>query len=123
MVTRILHKPEYSVDQTIAAYDQIIDEMKEKGITADELEPIKVKFRSNYFSMLEGGHGASIPRYGLMHLLACFSLFDNDPKMVNTILGGFMEVTPEAVQAVAQKLLTRHNRSIAIRQPAKKGAA
>ena len=82
-----------------------------------------MKFRSNYFSMLEGGHGASIPRYGLMHLLACFTLFDNDPQLVNSILGGFMEVTPEAVQSVAQKLLTRHNRSIVIRQPAKKGAA
>src|SRR5580704_15219877 len=122
MVTRILHKPEFSADQTIAAYDEIIDEMKDKGITAEELEPIKVKFRSNYFSMLEGGHGPSIPRYGLMHLLACFSLFDNEPSLVNTILGGFMEVTPEAVQSVAQKLLTLHNRSIAIRQPAKKGA-
>jgi len=97
--------------------------MKEKGITAGELEPIKVTFRSNYFSMLEGGQGAPIPRYGLMHLLACFSLFDNDPNLVNTILGGFMEVTPEAVQSVAHKLLTHHNRSIAIRQPAKKGAA
>ena len=123
MVTRILHKPEYSVDQTLAAYDQILDEMKGKGITAEELEPIKVKFRSNYFSMLEGGHGAYIPRYGLMHLMACFSLFDNDPTLVNTILGGFMEVTPERVQSVAQKLLTRHNRSIVIREPAKKGAA
>jgi predicted Zn-dependent peptidase len=123
MVTRIMHKPEYSVDDTIAAYDQIIDEMKEKGITAEELEPIKVKFRSNYFSMLEGGHGAYVPRYGLMHLLACFSLFDNEPSLVNTILGGFMEVTPEAVQEVARKLLTRQSRSIAIRQPAKKGAA
>jgi predicted Zn-dependent peptidase len=99
-----------------------MDEMKEKGITADELEPIKVKFRSNYFSMLEGGHGPSIPRYGLMHLLACFSLFDNEPDLVNTVLGGFMEVSPEAVQSVAQKLLKRHNRSIAIRQPATKGA-
>jgi predicted Zn-dependent peptidase len=111
------------VDQTLAAYDEILDEMKDKGITAGELEPIKVKFRSNYFSNLEGGHGAYIPRYGLMHLMACFSLFDNDPNLVNTILGGFMEVTPEAVQSVAQKLLTRHNRSIVIRQPAKKGAA
>jgi hypothetical protein len=34
-----------------------------------------------------------------------------------------MEVTPHAVQSVAQKLLTPHNRSIVIRQPAKKGAA
>jgi zinc protease len=58
----------------------------------------------------------------LMHLLACFTLFDNEPRMVNTILDGFMDVTPDAVQSVAQKLLTRHNRSIVIRQPAKKGA-
>src|SRR5580693_4580321 len=123
MVTRLLHKPEYSVDQTIAAYDQIIAEMKEKGITSEELEPIKVKFRSNYFSMLEGGHGASIPRYGLMHLLACFTLFDNDPHLVNSILGGFMEVTPEQIRAVAQKYLDPNRRAIVIRRPTKKGAA
>jgi predicted Zn-dependent peptidase len=49
-------------------------------------------------------------------------LFDNEPNLVNTILGGFMEVTPEGVQSVAQKLLTRHNRSIAIRRPVKKEA-
>src|SRR6202034_4078561 len=104
-------------------YDQILDEMKEKGITAEELEPIKVKFRSNYFSNLEGGHGAYIPRYGLMHLLACFSLFDNEPTLVNSILGGFMEVSPEAVQSVACKLFVPNNRSIVIRQPAKKEAA
>ncbi len=123
MVTRLLHKPEHSAEQTIAAYDEVLDEMKQKGMTAEELDPIKVKFRSNYFSMLEGGHGAHVPRYGLMHLLACFSLFDNEPKLVNSILRGFMDVTPEAVQSVAQKMLTRPYRSIVIRQPALKGAA
>jgi predicted Zn-dependent peptidase len=116
-----MHKPEYSADQTIAAYDEILEEMKQIVITPEELEPIKVKFRSNYFSMLEGG--GSIPRYGLMHLLACFTLFDNDPELVNTVLSGFMEVTPEAVQSVAHKLLTRNNRAIVIRQPVKKGEA
>jgi predicted Zn-dependent peptidase len=58
-----------------------------------------------------------------MHLLACFTLFDNEPKLVNTILDGFMEVTPERVQSVAQKLLTHDARSIVIRRPVKKGAA
>jgi predicted Zn-dependent peptidase len=58
-----------------------------------------------------------------MHLLACFTLFDNDPQLVNTVLGGFMEVTSAAVQSVAHKLLTRQNRSIVIRQPVKKGEA
>jgi predicted Zn-dependent peptidase len=42
---------------------------------------------------------------------------------VNSILGGFLEVTPEAVQSVAHKMLTPSNRSIVIRQPAKKVAA
>jgi predicted Zn-dependent peptidase len=34
-----------------------------------------------------------------------------------------MEVTPEAVQSVAHKLLTRNNRSIVIRRPAQKEVA
>ena len=46
-----------------------------------------------------------MPRYGLMHYLACFTLFDNDPSLVNTILDGFLAVTPEQVQDVAQKYL------------------
>ncbi len=123
MVSRLLHKPEYSVDQTIAAYDEVIDQIKENGIHPADLDPIKVKFQSDYFSMLEGGHGSSIPRYGLMHLLACFTLFDNQPQLVNTVLGGFLEVSHEGVQSVAQKMLTRHNRSIVVRQPVQKEAA
>jgi predicted Zn-dependent peptidase len=58
-----------------------------------------------------------------MHLLACFSLFDSEPSLVNTILDPFMDVSSEAVQSVAQKILTRQNRSIVVRQPVKKGAA
>ena len=58
MTTRILHKPEYSSDQTLTAFDAVIREVQENGITEDELEQIKVKWRSDYFSMLEGGHGA-----------------------------------------------------------------
>ena len=40
---------------------------------------MKVKFRADYYSMLEGGMGAHMPRFGLMHYLACFTLFDGDP--------------------------------------------
>jgi zinc protease len=123
MTSRLMHKPEYSADQTIAAYDEVIDQIKQNGIHPADLDPIKVKFESDYFSMLEGGHGSSIPRYGLMHLLACFTLFDDEPQLVNTVLNGFLEVTHERVQSVAQQMLTRHNRSIVIRQPAQKEAA
>lgn len=117
MVTRILHKPEVSAEKTIALFDEVIREVQENLILADEIEPVKVKFKSDYFSMLEGGRRGPMPRYGLMHLLACFTLFDNQPQLVNTILDGFLEVTPKEVQAVAQKYLQRSRRAIVIRQP------
>ncbi len=119
MVTRILHKPEFTAEQTIAEFDAVIRDIREKGIGADELQQVKTKFRSDYYSMMEGGRGGYMPRYGLMHLLACFTLFDNDPTLVNTILDGFLRVTPEHVQAVAQRYLQPAKRAIVLRQPVK----
>jgi predicted Zn-dependent peptidase len=123
MVTRILYKPEFTAEQTLAEFDRVIADVQEKGVHAEELEQVKVKFRSDYYSQLEGGHGGYMPRYGLMHYLACFTLFDQDPQLVNTVLDGFLAVTPAEVQAVAQKYLLPRNRAIVIRRPVKKGAA
>jgi zinc protease len=119
MTTRILHKLEYSSQATLAEFDAVIREMQEKGISEDELQQLKVKWRSDYYSTLEGGRGGYMPRYGLMHLLACFMLFDNEPQLVNTILDGFLAVTREQVQEVAKKYLRPENRAIVFRMPAK----
>jgi predicted Zn-dependent peptidase len=122
MTTRILHKPEITADATMAAFDAVIAEVQDKGIGADELEQLKIKWRSDYYAMLEGGRGGYMPKYGLMHLLACFSLFDGEPQLVNTILDGFLQVTPEQVQAVAKKYLRKENRAIVFRTPSNLGA-
>jgi zinc protease len=124
MVTRILHKPEYSSEKTLAAFDAVIREVQDSGISEDELTQLKVKWRSDYFSTLEGGRGG-MPRYGLMHLLACFTLFDNEPQLVNSILDGFLAVKREEIRAVAKKVLRPENRAIVFRKPAaaKKEAA
>jgi predicted Zn-dependent peptidase len=121
LVTRILHKPEYSSEKTLAAFDAVIREVRDAGISEDELQQLKVKWRSDYFSTLEGGRGG-MPRYGLMHLLACFTLFDNEPQLVNSILDGFMAVKREEVQAVAQKYLRAEKRAIVFRRPVNVGA-
>jgi zinc protease len=117
MVTRILHKPEYSGEQTLNAFDEVIREVQDSGISEDELQQLKVKWRSDYFSTLEGGRGG-MPRYGLMHLLACFTLFDNEPQLVNTILDGFLNVKRQEIQAVASKYLRPEKRAIVFRRPA-----
>ena len=57
MTTRILYKPEYSSEATLAAFDGAIREVREHGISADELEQLKVKWGSDYFATLEGGRG------------------------------------------------------------------
>jgi zinc protease len=122
MTTRILHKPEYSAEQTVAAFDAVLQELQEKGISQEELDQLKVKWRSDYYSTLEGGRGGSMPRYGLMHLLACFTLFDNDPQLVNTVLEGFLTVEREEIQEVAKKYVRPENRAIVFRTPVNKDA-
>jgi zinc protease len=124
MVTRILHKPEYSSEKTLAVFDAVMYEAQDSGVSEDELTQLKVKWRSDYFSTLEGGHGG-MPHYGLMHLLACFTLFDNEPQLVNTILDGFLAVKRDEIQGVAKKYLRPQNRAIVFRKPlaAKKEAA
>jgi len=119
MVTRILHKPEYSGQATLAAFDAAIGEVAQSGTHPAELEQLKVKFRSDYYSLLESGRGGAMPRYGLMHLLACFTLFDDGPQLVNTILDSFLAVKLEEIQAVAKKVLRRQNRAIVFRRPTK----
>jgi zinc protease len=121
MTTRILHKPEFSSEATLAAFDAVIHEVQQNGISEDELQQIKVKWRSDYFSTLEGGR-SGMPRHGLMHLLACFTLFDGAPQLVNSILDGFLAVTREEVHAAAKKYLRPENRAIVFRTPVKPDA-
>jgi len=122
MVTRLLHKPEYSSEKTLAAFDEVVREVQNSGVSEDELAQLKVKWRSDYFSTLEGGRGG-MPRYGLMHLLACFTLFDNEPQLVNTILDGFLAVKRDEIQTVAKKILRPENRALVFRKPAAKKEA
>jgi zinc protease len=122
MTTRILHKPEYSSQATLEAFDAVIGDIRENGISADELEQLKVKWRSDYYATLEGGRGGHMPKYGLMHLLACFTLFDNEPQLVNNILDGFLMVTCAQVQAAAKKYLRNEKRAIVFRTPVKASA-
>ena len=123
MVTRIFPKPEFEPAAAIAAFDEVIREISEHGVAEDELAAVKVKIRADYYSMLEGGMGSYMPRFGLMHYLASFTLFDGDPDRVNTVLDQYQAVTSADVQAAARKLLVPQNRAVLVRKPVAKGAA
>ena len=120
MVTRIFHRPDVKSDDVIAAYDSIVRDLQEAPVVAEELDAVKVKFWSDYYSMLEGGMGSHMPRFGLMHYLACFTLFDGEPNRINTILEEFEKVTPAQVQDAAKKFLVPKNRAIVLRMPVAK---
>jgi zinc protease len=123
MVTRIFPKPEFDTDAAVEAFDEVIREVSTQGVTEDELAAVKVKLRSDFYSMLEGGMGSYMPRFGLMHYLASFTLFDGDPDRVNTVLDRLLAVTPGDVQDLAQRLLVARNRAVLVRRPVAKGAA
>jgi predicted Zn-dependent peptidase len=120
LATRVIYKPNVSEDQILSAYDAVIEESRSKLVTVAELEEIKVKMRSDYYSSLEGGNGSSFPRFGLMHYLACFTMFDGDPTVVNTILDRFVSITPAQVQDAAHRYLVREQRAIVFRLPVQK---
>jgi zinc protease len=123
MVTRIFHKPEHTTEETIAEFDEVIRELQGKGIADDELDAVKVKFRADYYSTLEAGMGSSMPRFGLMHYLACFTLFDGDPERINTALDSFLAITPAQVRSIAQQYLVQGNRAVVVRRPVSIGGA
>ena len=123
MVTRIFLKPEFDAAAGVAEFDAIIREVSTQGVPDDELSAVKVKLRSDFYSMLEGGMGSYMPRFGLMHYLACFTLFDGDPDRVNTVLDQLLAVTNADVQALAQKILVPRNRAVLTRRPVAKEAA
>jgi len=70
--------------------------VQQNGISADELETIESEMALGLLRDRSKAVAADTCRkYGLMHLLACFTLFDNEPQLVNTILDGFLAVTRE----------------------------
>ena len=52
MVTQIYHRPEFTSDATIAAYDEVISEVREKEIAEEELAPVDVPVRAELVSLM-----------------------------------------------------------------------
>lgn len=106
------HDANRSRDEIKAAVDAVIEELRTKKVTPEELTRARTKMRSSLYSTIDG-----TGRIGLIDLLAVYALFDNDPNKVNALEDGFAKVTPELIQKTAQEYLRPTNRSIYVIDP------
>jgi predicted Zn-dependent peptidase len=81
-------------------------------VTQEELDRARRTIRSQLYDLV-----GSSTRVGLVDLLACFALFDDDPNRINHIEEEFAKVTPELVLKTAQEYLRRDNRTILVIEP------
>jgi predicted Zn-dependent peptidase len=98
--------------------DSVIEDLRTKPVSAEELNRARTKMRSSLYSTIDGQG-----RIGLIDLLAVYALFDNDPSKVNGIEDGFAKVTPALIQKTAQEYLRPTNRSIYVIDPGAAPAA
>lgn len=108
----LLHDPTTPEDQIIGAIDENIEKVRTELVTAEELDRARRKIRADLYDL-----AGSSTKTGLVDLLACFALFDDDPTRINRIEAEFAKVTPELVRKTAQEYLRRENRTILSIEP------
>jgi zinc protease len=108
----LLHDPATSAEQILAAIDENIERIRTEPVTVEELDRARRKIRADLYDLI-----GSSTRTGLVDLLACFALFDDDPNRINTMEAEFAKVTPELVRTTAQEYLRRENRTVLTIEP------
>jgi predicted Zn-dependent peptidase len=113
----LIHDPSTTSDQILAAFDENIERIRTEKVTQDELDRARRTIRSQLYDLV-----GSSTRVGLVDLLACLALFDDDPGRINHLEEEFAKVTPELVQKTAQEYLRKDNRTILFIEPGKAAA-
>jgi zinc protease len=110
MTSFIVYPPNVTQDQVLGAYADVIKNLTTRGPSAAEMERIKAKMQSDWYSQLE----IPIQRASV---IAHATLFDGSPEGVNQIPAEIDRVTPEDVKAFAAKYLVDSNATIIDRLP------
>ena len=113
-----IHDPSKSREEVEQAVDSVIDDVRARPVSADELERARTKIRSSLYNLADPS-----TRFGLIDLLAVGAMWENDPQWVNRLEGGFDKVTPALILSTAKEYLRPTNRSVLVIQPAAKTAA
>jgi predicted Zn-dependent peptidase len=89
-----------------ADLDAVIAELQSTPVPAAELARARTKIRSELYDL-----AGSPTRFGLIGILAAFSLYDDDPTKINRIEDEFSKVTPALIRETARKYLVPSRRT------------
>ena len=110
----LFHDPQHSSDEILKLADATIDSLRTVPVDAATLARARVKERAALYDILGGQFG-----FGRANLLACYALFDHDPRYVDSLEGKFQSVTPAMILKTAKEYLRPTNRTLLTIVPGK----
>ena len=111
-VVSMIHDKDKSPDAILKVIDEEVGKLQAAPVDKATLDRALVKVRSQLYDAVEGFGG-----FGRADLLACFALFDDDPKKINQIESEFRKVTPALIQKTANEYLRTSNRTVLLVEP------
>lgn len=113
----LIHDDKFTAKDILSSTDAVIENLQNKPVAQKDIDRAIVKLRSGFYDTLQQFGGV-----GRADLLACFALFDNNPKKINEIEASFRKVTPALIQKTAKEYLRQTNRTVVVVTPEKKEA-
>jgi predicted Zn-dependent peptidase len=108
----LVHDPGATPEAIIADVDAEIARIQADPPTAEELDRALTKLRASLYDL-----AGSSTRFGLLDLLACFALFDDDPARINRLEAEFRAVPPALISQVARTYLAPARRTVQVVVP------
>ena len=102
----LVHDPATKDAAIMADIDEVVHGIQTDLVERAELDRAITKIRSALYDV-----AGSPTRFGLVDLLACFALFDDDPARINRLESEFRKVTPQQLRDTARKYLVASNRT------------
>ena len=108
-IANLIHDAGVKPGQILAAVDPIIEGLREKPVTHEQIGRALVKLRAQFYQSLTQFGGL-----GRADLMASFSLFDDNPALINNLERELREVTPELIEKTAKQYLRPANRTVLV---------
>src|SRR5262249_6763525 len=98
--------------------DKEIEGIEREGISTEELQKVKNQFRLSRFTCVSTVECTSLQSpLGRALDLAEFTLFDNDPALINTEVDRYLAVTADQLKAAALKSFDPQNAAVMYIKP------